>query len=233
MKKAASIVIFCVILALASKSLGKTYDAGFFRKVFLEEVSQRITWARGELKLERFTVQPEKVSVPDNARMLVRLKGSPGIGANVLLFDFYQDDHLVKRVRAMGFIEAYLPVVVVKRPVAARTVLTPEDLGFAKRPASRLPKDALFALEDALGKETRTSLRAGQVLRTSSLRIPPVIKRGKIVRIVARGKNFVVSALGEARQAGRPGEFIRVRNLSSKREVYAKVIDAQTVEVRF
>ncbi|OAG28590.1 hypothetical protein TH606_01130 [Thermodesulfatator autotrophicus] len=226
-------VIILTIFLTAQALWAKTYDEAFFRKLFLKEVSERLTWVKGEIKIERLIVEPERVELPDNASFVVRLKGRPKLGLNTMLVDFYQNDRVLARVRVMGFMEAYLPVLVAQRPLGRHEVIDESDVALEKRPVSRLPQDAINSLENALGKRLKVSVRPGQVIRAYALEVPPVVKRGKIVRIVARGPNFMVTALGEARQNGRPGEIIRVRNLSSKKEIFAQVVNAGTVEVKF
>jgi flagella basal body P-ring formation protein FlgA len=52
-----------------------------------------------------------------------------------------------------------------------------------------------------------------------------------MVRIVVESSVIKVSTPGEALEAGKPGDTIRVKNISSQREVRAQVIDKQTVRI--
>ena len=228
-----ALVLFLILLFLTSPAKAKTLTKEDFKALFFEEVSRHLSWEREDLKLIRFHAEPEEVVVPETARQVVRFRQPPKLGSNTLLVDFYQGEDLLCRVRLMGFVEAMIPVVVLKRPLARHTVVHEEDLALERRPMSRLPKDVFTNPKEVAGLWTRLSLRAGQVLRRSNLEVPPVVKRGHLVKIIAEGPGFVVTAVGEARQDGRPGEVIRVRNLTSKREVFARVIDAQTVKVNF
>jgi flagella basal body P-ring formation protein FlgA len=45
-----------------------------------------------------------------------------------------------------------------------------------------------------------------------------------------RGANFTITSMGEAMEDGRPGEFIRIRNISSRRIITAKVTRDGAVE---
>jgi flagellar basal body P-ring formation protein FlgA len=58
-----------------------------------------------------------------------------------------------------------------------------------------------------------------------------VVHRGDMVRIVLESPLIKMSTPGEALEAGKPGDTIRVKNTSSKREVRAQVIDKQTVRI--
>jgi flagella basal body P-ring formation protein FlgA len=57
------------------------------------------------------------------------------------------------------------------------------------------------------------------------------VQRGDMVRIVLESPVIKVSTPGEALEAGKPGDTIRVKNTSSQREVRAQVVDKQTVRI--
>jgi flagella basal body P-ring formation protein FlgA len=66
----------------------------------------------------------------------------------------------------------------------------------------------------------------GREVRSNLLRSPTqkiVVKRGQGVEMRIEGEGFAVRAAGQALQDGRPGEFIKVRNIDTKRIVVAKV----------
>ncbi len=233
MKKARFVVIVLICIFLARPSLAKELNEQYFRQLFFDLVSNQLPWPKESLVITNFVVEPKKVSVPDGYKEVVRLKHQLKPGSNNLLVDYLFNGRLVARVRILGYVEVMLPVVVLKHPLPRHAIIKAEDLATERRPLTRLAKDVVFKPEEAIGLRTKISLRAGKVLRRSAIEVAPVIKRGSLVRIIAEGKNFTVTAIGEARQDGRPGEIIRVRNLSSKREIFAQVIDEKTVKVSF
>jgi len=123
--------------------------------------------------------------------------------------------------------------VVLERPVLNKAILSEEDITLELKPLSRLPQDVILNKESAIGKQVRMSLKAGTVLRYSHIQRPVIIKRNQIVYIVARGHNFIVKAKGIALQDGREGGRIKVKNLSSKKVLWGKVISSEEVEVSF
>ncbi len=231
--KVAKVFFLSLLVLWAGLVRAEEWQPEDLEALFLEAASERLAWLPGELKLLRFAAEPETLSLPPEAEARVIFRGLPKLGANTALIKFFAGERLLATVRAVGYLEAEIPVVVLKRPLPRHAILRAKDLALEKRPASRLPKDVLTEIRAAIGKRLRLSLRAGQILREYALEDPPVIKRGSLVRIVARGESFTVSAIGEARQEGRPGEIIRVRNLSSKREIFARVVSSEVVEVNF
>ncbi len=97
------------------------------------------------------------------------------------------------------------------------------------RPLQRVAK----TLEEVVGFEAARNLRAGQPIRSGSLRIPTLLRKGDRVVIVARKGLLKITSPGIAKEKGVKGSLVAVTNLQSKKTVYARVQDANTVEVQF
>ncbi|WP_020651610.1 flagellar basal body P-ring formation chaperone FlgA [Massilia niastensis] len=119
-------------------------------------------------------------------------------------------------------------VAVTAAPVAANQQLAESDLALERRDITHTP-DAV-APAQAVGRSSRRSLRAGEVLRASQLAAPLVVKRGDQVLMVARHEGVEVSMAGEALDAGAHGAVVRVRNAASGQVVRMRVAGAGTVE---
>jgi flagella basal body P-ring formation protein FlgA len=91
------------------------------------------------------------------------------------------------------------------------------------------PKD----VQDVVGKVVKKDLAAGTVFTNQVLDSPQVIRRGELVTIIGESRQISVRAKGRAEEPGRLGERIRVRNLSSDREIVGTVADNRMVVVEF
>jgi flagella basal body P-ring formation protein FlgA len=80
------------------------------------------------------------------------------------------------------------------------------------------------------GLSSRRALRAGEVLRKSQLLQIPLVKKGEVVRIVARRDQVEVTMTGEALDAGPRDAVVRVRNASSGNVIRARVTAEGEVE---
>ncbi len=222
-----------LVLLLVSASDARLLKKAYFVELFKEKVCRALPWEEDAVELVKVVVEPPQVEVPDGAEERIRVVGRPKPGSNTLLVDYLIESTLVARVRVVGFVDVKIPVVVLKRPVARHAVLSREDLAVERRSVTRVPQDAITSPEEAVGLRTKFGLSAGQLLRRSVLEHPPLIRRNQPVRIVARTPYITVVAYGKAKEDGRLGEVIRVVNLASKREVYARVVSEDTVEVSF
>jgi flagella basal body P-ring formation protein FlgA len=76
----------------------------------------------------------------------------------------------------------------------------------------------------------------GSAIRPGLVRAPApavAIRRRQNVVMKIEGPGFTITGLGQALQDGRPGEFIKVRNIDSKRTIVAEVASDGTVKPVF
>jgi flagella basal body P-ring formation protein FlgA len=59
------------------------------------------------------------------------------------------------------------------------------------------------------------------------------VKRGDVVVIIAESAGLKITALGQVKKKGRLGDRIPVMNFDSKKVLYARVVDSNTVKVDF
>jgi flagella basal body P-ring formation protein FlgA len=128
-------------------------------------------------------------------------------------------------------VRLYRDVVVAARPLARNSLVGAGDIHLQERDVGTLNQGYLSELEQALAYKLTRPLTADQVLTPNHLEKAAVIGKGDQVVITARSNGLSVRMPGEALSDGAPGEQIRVRNLSSKRIVKARVSGPGQVEV--
>jgi flagella basal body P-ring formation protein FlgA len=120
-------------------------------------------------------------------------------------------------------------VVVTAAPLAANEPITDAHVTVGQRDITSIA-DPVIDPVDAIGQTSRRSLRAGDVLRNSSLTAPVLVKRGDPVVMIARIEGIEVSTAGEALDTGARGATVRVRNSASGQTVRMRVTAPGTVE---
>lgn len=125
--------------------------------------------------------------------------------------------------------EVSAKVVVAAADVPANRPLAEADLAQERRKLSDMA-DALPALDAAIGQASTRALRTGQVVQPRFLAQPIVVKRGDSVNIQARSGPVEVNVAGEALEAGRRGDVLRVRNTSTGKVIRARVLESGLVE---
>lgn len=147
--------------------------------------------------------------------------------------NFNVNGKLYKRVWATASIEVLAEVVITKRPLGRHKPITEDDIMVQQMDLAKVPSDAITDPEAVLGKRTRRAIGSQTVLRANLVEFPPLVRRGDVVVIVAETKGLKVTALGQVKKKGALGDRIPVVNFESKKVLYARVIDSNTVKVDF
>ncbi len=126
----------------------------------------------------------------------------------------------------------YQPVLIARRPLPRGTKLTAADIDVVEKDIARLTLGYLSELADAEGMVLKRSISGGTVLHPGLVQHPVSIRRGERVTILGSTGGIEVRMEGVALADGSKGELIRVRNLSSGREVEAIVVSPGMVQVR-
>jgi len=136
-----------------------------------------------------------------------------------------------KQLHGTATIAVAQEVVSLVRPVAQGETITADAVSRTQVQVTQPLHQMVTQPEDVIGKHARRSLAGNAPLSTQDVITVAVVHRGDMVRIVLESPLIKVSTPGEALEAGKPGDTIRVKNTSSNREVRAQVIDKQTVRI--
>jgi flagella basal body P-ring formation protein FlgA len=88
-------------------------------------------------------------------------------------------------------------------------------------------------IDDVVGRILKKDVPANTVITHLMLTDAVAVKRGEIVDIVAENPRIVVFAKGKAVDKGTLGEMIRVKNISSGKQIIGRVVAQNTVSVEF
>ncbi len=143
------------------------------------------------------------------------------------------DGQKIQEARFNARLEIYADVVVAKNYLPRHQIVEAKDVQVINRNITMLPPDVVTDLKDILGKRTTLSINNQETLRKSMVEVPPLVKKGDRVILLVERDHFRITAQGEVKEDGREGDRIRVINTSSKKEVYGRILDSQTVQVDF
>jgi flagella basal body P-ring formation protein FlgA len=146
---------------------------------------------------------------------------------------FSIDGSPIKRLMVTANIVLMKDVPVTRRPIARYQLIQAEDLMMQTMDVTDLPANAVFAFEDIKGQRARRNIGPRTVLRKDQLEFPPAVKKGDRVLIVAESGGLRITTTGEVKSQGKVGDRVRVENLDSNKTLFARVIDARTVQVEF
>ena len=182
------------------------------------------------------TVLPDSATLPSpdgKVRYEFRLPAR-GIGAATFTATVSgPDGKMIRRFSGSVTIDREAQGIQVTRVIRRGEPLGPGDIKLLGTRLSQLPRGAFDRVDRMEGTVAREELRPGQWLTEQMLQVPDMVKRGQSVKVrLVRGP-IQIAAPGIARQGGALGEVVRVENMQSRREVFARVISKDEVQVLF
>lgn len=139
----------------------------------------------------------------------------------------------VKKISVPANIEVWSEVVVSAKPLGRNQPVNRSDIRTERMNLARVPADAVLNAEQVLGRRTNRAIAANSIIRSDQVEMPPVVRRGDVIQLLAESGNLKISTRGIAKEDGRPGERVRISNLRSHKIVYGQIIDARTARVEF
>lgn len=128
-------------------------------------------------------------------------------------------------------IQARTEVLVARQALPAGSTLDERHVMRQLRDVASLPQGAVRP-DQAEGLQTRMAVTAGSVIAQAQVRPVPLVRRGQQVMLRVEGNGISIGMAGEALADAGIGETVRVRNLSSGRQLEGMVSASGDVEVR-
>jgi flagella basal body P-ring formation protein FlgA len=122
----------------------------------------------------------------------------------------------------------FAEVVVTSSALPAEQMFGMQDVVLERRDITA-GVDAIPDAQAVIGMASKRSVRAGQVVQKQWLIAPVLVRRGETVTILAINGPVEVSVVGEALEAGRRDDVIKVRNVSTGKVIRARVSDKGVV----
>ncbi|WP_305043428.1 flagellar basal body P-ring formation chaperone FlgA [Geoalkalibacter sp.] len=173
-----------------------------------------------------FTLPPGRVSheiIPSDPQIL---------SSRRFTFVFRVDGRVQKNQSYRVELEAVAPVAVAALDLSRGVVLGERDINFVEMDLARVRNPAFYA-DELVGKVLKRSVKLGDTLDRSFVEEPSLVGRGDVVTIIAQRGALQLSATGVARDAGKLGDTIRIRNSASQQEILCQVVAPATVRVEF
>lgn len=122
-------------------------------------------------------------------------------------------------------VKVFQPVVVARRPLAAKHILSKDDLMIKQQDIASIRQGYLKNTNQAVGQQLKYSVAQGTVINPNGLVTQKLVHRGDQIMLIAKAGSMEVRMSGIALSDAIRGQRIRVKNLSSKRIVEG-VVDA-------
>ncbi|MFO1511395.1 MAG: flagellar basal body P-ring formation chaperone FlgA [Verrucomicrobiota bacterium] len=187
---------------------------------------------RGDLELRFMRAVPATTIVDEPLTVKILDLPSAGVSPNFIArFELKAGEETIGNWQIPVQARIWREVLVAGSPLRRGQLVSAADLNREKRDLLTT-RDALTEVElDNPALELAENIPAGLPLTTRSLRLRPIIHRGKLADAIVQNGALTLSVRVEVLEDGLPGQTVRVRNLNSKREFRGKVQNEETIYV--
>lgn len=143
------------------------------------------------------------------------------------------DDRVERNLPVRVEVAALAEMVVSTRPLERGETIAAADVTLQRRDLAGINGKICRNLDEVVGKRARVGMRGNAPVRSDYLEKVPVVKSGQQVTILVENELLRLTAVGRARGSAAVGDLVAVQNLTSQKEIRARVVDAATVKVDF
>lgn len=188
----------------------------------------------GRLSIHPTGAAPAPLTVPaGRLELTVRTRPSAELlGTVSATVEAWVDGTLARSLSVPVRVAVQSEVVVAARPITRGARLAADDVRVERRELGA-GQDPVRVVDAVIGLQATRGIAVGEPIQPALLEQPPLVRRGDIVLLTTEGRGLRAVTQGEAKEDGKEGQVIRVRNLHSNREVYGQVDAERSVRVPF
>lgn len=218
-----------VVVERATQTVSAQQLADIYREALIRRLGEQASHAdiRGVQTGRGYTLPAGRLSTR------VSFMGDDLVGRVPASIDLIVDGKRLHRARVAGQVDLYAEVVVASRTLARQQIIGIDDVELRRVNLGAAGKGLVSDPSRIVGMKTRGVITAGEPVDMRQLERTILIKRGEVVTMIANAAGMKVAAKGRAEQNGYADGRIRLSNLSTKREVWGRVLDSGTVLVEF
>lgn len=129
---------------------------------------------------------------------------------------FIKDGLVVKRLWAAARVRLFMDLVVAKRTLRMKEVITVRDIAVERRQIRELNGGFIKDPSEVVGMVVRRPLMGGRPIKRAYLQQPSVVRRGDAITVVATSGAIKVKTRATALEDGYVGGFIDVKTSTGK-----------------
>ena len=204
------------------------------KKIVKEYIEANISWPRENVRIEFLgriadvSVQGEKVNFEIRSG-----RDESFIGDTTFTVAVYDDGTLLREIPVRVRMEAAIDVVISTKYLQRDSEISYGDVKLVRKWFNRMPAHVVTQIEDAVGKQLYSDVKQNTEIKRNMLKSVKTIRRGKMVKILLENGPMTIMTFGLCEEDGSRGDFIKVRNTSSNKTVYARVVDDSSVRIEF
>jgi flagella basal body P-ring formation protein FlgA len=200
----------------------------------VDQLASILPWDRDLLEIN-VDYKGGDVTLPPGTKRLTYIArtNNTNAGRIPLILKIKVDDSFQKVIRINSRVLVSQDVVKTTRQVRKGERLSNENIELVSIQTERPLKDSMQKVEYALGYEAKRSLRTGKILTQRLIKKPALGNKGDKILILAEKGGMKITTPGILKEDAYEDGMVQVLNMESKKTIYGRLVDANTVKVSF
>ena len=233
-RKISAIVFLFFFSSHLSMASAAVIKAETIKAVVKGHIEKNMPWQQGAMRVE-FSGKVLDLSLPGKkiSYRVLSNRHADFIGDSSFLIRFYENDTFLEQKTIKARLEVSMGVVVSAKSLPRNIRIDRNDVKLIKRWFNRTPSNIISSLDDVVGMKLRTSVKSNTQIKKNMVRSIPMVKRGKPVKIIFNNGLMSITTIGQSQQDGMHGDLVKVKNVSSRKMIYARVMGNSLVRMEF
>ncbi|MBT3185329.1 MAG: flagellar basal body P-ring formation protein FlgA [Nitrospina sp.] len=234
-----SIFYACLCMFLIAGSSATAADSQILtveeiEKGAIDKLASTLPWDKESLEINVYYEGEDIVLPPGKKELVYNTRGTNQRAGRIpLILQVKVDDNLQKRIRLNSRVLVSQEVVKTIRPVRKGEMISNDNIQLETIQTERPWGNAISNIDHALGYAAGRNLPTGKILTQKFLKKPALANRGEKILILAEKGTMKITAPGILKEDGYADAMVRVLNIESKKIIYGRLVDANTVKVNF
>ncbi len=231
-------IVCGIIICLGARNLmaaeNLVIDQEKINKAIGLHIEKNMPWPQGSMRFEILSHLPEIALPKGNVSWRVELKGNDNyLGDTYFVVKLYNKGILFKEESIRVRIEILHEFVVSIKNLGRDSIISANDVSVQKKWLRSIPLNSLSNVDEVVGKSLLVSIRPNTEISRNMIKEVTAVKRGKMVQIVLESGAMNITTMGLSEEDGAEGSFVKVRNITSNKLIYARVVGESKVRVDF
>jgi flagellar basal body P-ring formation protein FlgA len=200
----------------------------------INHLVKELPWNRESLEINVYYKGKDIVLPLGQKELIYKIMGSSQRAGRIpMSLEIRIDDQFKKRIRLNTKVLVSQKVIKTVRTVRRGEILTKDEIKIETMQTERPIKNAIINISSALGYEATRNISIGKIILQNFIKRPALGNRGDKILIMAKKGAMTITTPGILKEDGYEDAMVRVLNMESKKIIYGRLVDSNTVKVKF
>ncbi len=200
----------------------------------IDKLASVLPWDRESLEINVYYEGEDIIFPAGKKELIYKARGNNQRAGRIpLTLQIKVNDHFHKMIRMNSRVLVSQELVKTSRPVKKGEIISDENIQLETIKTERPWKNSIRSIDNALGYEASRNLPSGKILTHKFLKKPALVNKGDKILILAEKGGMKITTPGILKEDGFEDGMVQVLNIESKKIIYGRLLDANTVKVSF